>query len=86
MPGRDGTGPMGQGTMSGRGLGYCTGIGHGFGRGMGLGYGVRRCFGGFNVRQLSCMTDKEVLTEQKELLNKRLDAINKQLDCQSESD
>ncbi len=26
MPGRDGTGPFGQGSMTGRGLGSCTGV------------------------------------------------------------
>jgi len=46
MPGGDGTGPMGQGSMTGRGMGYCAGFGvpgfmnPGFGRGFG-----RRRFG-----------------------------------------
>ena len=45
MPGFDGTGPRGQGPLTGRGFGYCApgrgprGFGRGFGRGMG------RCFG-----------------------------------------
>ena len=49
MPGGDGTGPMGQGPMTGRGAGYCAGNnmpgfaapgwGRGFGRGRGRGYG-----------------------------------------------
>ena len=49
MPRRDGTGPMGQGSMTGRGLGNCVGMrpyygaGYGagfagYGRGCGLGY------------------------------------------------
>lgn len=52
MPGFDGTGPMGQGSMTGRGLGPCgqgqafrRGIGRCFfrqGRGSGLGRGFRR--------------------------------------------
>ncbi|NCB44495.1 MAG: hypothetical protein EOM59_18025 [Clostridia bacterium] len=54
MPGRDGTGPFGQGSMTGRGLGSCTGVnapysGAGRGRflgrnavdGFGLGLGLR---------------------------------------------
>jgi hypothetical protein len=52
MPGRDGTGPMGAGAMSGRGLGPCTGVnrtaygaGFGAGPGAGLGFGCRRGFG-----------------------------------------
>jgi hypothetical protein len=51
MPRGDGTGPMGQGPMTGRGLGYCAGypnpgfmqpvpgFGRGFGRGWGRGFG-----------------------------------------------
>lgn len=38
MPAFDGTGPRGQGPMTGRGLGPC-------GRGLGLGVGYRRGFG-----------------------------------------
>jgi len=41
MPNNDGTGPQGQGAMTGRGLGPCgggmrRGCGRGFGRGMGF--------------------------------------------------
>lgn len=44
MPGRDGTGPMGMGPMTGRGAGYCGGRGaaQGAGRGLGLGFGRGR--------------------------------------------
>jgi len=53
MPYGDGTGPMGYGSMSGRGMGFCAGfdrpgyanIGPGFGRGMGFGRGLGRGFG-----------------------------------------
>ena len=61
MPGRDGTGPMGAGPMTGRGFGGCYagygrgagvagfGFGRGIGRGMGcrggFGRGIARCFG-----------------------------------------
>ncbi|MBL7147594.1 MAG: DUF5320 domain-containing protein [Nanoarchaeota archaeon] len=43
MPRQDGTGPLGHGSMTGRGLGPCgcgmrRGIGRGFGRGMGFRY------------------------------------------------
>jgi len=56
MPRGDGTGPMGMGSMTGRGAGYCAGFGQpgymtpgpgrviGFGRGYGRGFG--RGFGG----------------------------------------
>lgn len=40
MPGMDRTGPLGQGPLTGRGLGLC-GRGLGFGRGMGRGFGRR---------------------------------------------
>lgn len=45
MPGGNGTGPLGQGPMTGRGAGYCAGFGmpgyanRGFGYGMGRGFG-----------------------------------------------
>jgi len=60
MPRGDGTGPMGQGPMTGRGLGYCAGSpnpgfmnpGPSFGRGLGRGWG--RGFGrGFRWRQFN---------------------------------
>lgn len=54
MPGGDRTGPLGQGSRTGRGLGYCSGSpapgfagGYGgWGRGRGGGFG-RRGFGGY---------------------------------------
>ena len=57
MPRRDGTGPMGAGTMTGHGLGFCTGknaVKRGAGLGLGLGFACRRGFGsgfGINMRQ-----------------------------------
>ena len=58
MPGGDGTGPVGQGSMTGRGAGFCNGnfapgyanpiprggmgFGRGMGRGRGMGFGWRR--------------------------------------------
>lgn len=47
MPRGDGTGPMGMGAMTGRGMGYCAGFVNpamGFGCGMGRGRGFRRMF------------------------------------------
>ena len=90
MPRRDGTGPMGAGPMTGRGLGLCTGAnavkyGAGLGLGLGLGLACRRGFGrgfgrGFAVNQNSSKTQKELLQEQKDLLKNRLDVIDKQLE------
>ncbi len=48
MPGGDGTGPLGQGPMTGRGLGYCAGYaapGFAAGGRLGLGLGFRGGFG-----------------------------------------
>ncbi len=89
MPGRDGTGPVGAGPMTGRGLGPCSGatvpygagLGQRFGRGAGCGRGLRYGFGrGFFSVPVSEETQKEQLLEQKELLQRRLDAIDKQLE------
>lgn len=51
MPGMNGTGPMSQGPMTGRGMGLCNtsssiarGSAQGYGRGIGLGQGCRRGF------------------------------------------
>jgi hypothetical protein len=87
MPGRDGTGPMGAGSMTGRGLGLCTGanaVRYGTGFGMGLGFargcGFGRGFGrGFAFGGVSPETHKELLQEQKKVLENRLEVIDKQL-------
>jgi hypothetical protein len=89
MPRRDGTGPMGVGSMTGRGLGLCTGAnavkyGAGLGMGLGLGLACRRGFGrgfgrGFAFNQTSSKTQKELLNEQKTMLQDRLEVIDKQL-------
>jgi hypothetical protein len=43
MPGQDGTGPLGLGPLTGRGLGPCgCGMRRGFGRGYGRDFGFRR--------------------------------------------
>jgi len=88
MPGRNGTGPVGSGPMTGRGFGNCTGNGlRSKPRlGLGLGFGGRRCFGNgyywqansfmrLNVNQNS----KETLVEQKRILEERLNLVNQDL-------
>ena len=46
MPGFDGSGPLGQGPMTGGARGYCNpGYGGAYGRGFGRGRGFRRGFG-----------------------------------------
>ena len=90
MPRRDGTGPMGAGSMTGRGLGLCTGanaenLGSRLGMGLGLGLACRRGFGrGFGrclaVNSTSSKTQEELLHEQKTLLQERLAVIDRQLE------
>ncbi len=85
MPRRDGTGPMGAGSMTGRGLGVCTGANAGLGMGLGLrrgfGRGLGRGFGrGFGINQTSSKSQKELLEEQKTMLQDRLEVIDKQLE------
>ncbi|MDD4731214.1 MAG: DUF5320 domain-containing protein [Desulfovibrio sp.] len=54
MPGFDGTGPQGQGPMTGGGFGRCTG-GTGLGRGMGRGMATGQGFGmGMGMRRGQC--------------------------------
>lgn len=90
MPRRDGTGPIGTGSLTGRGFGRCAGknavtIGAGLGLGLGLGLARRRRFNGnfgrgFENHQNFSTTQKDLLLEQKSLLQKRLDMIDKQLE------
>ena len=94
MPARNGTGPMGQGPMTGRGLGNCTGayrtaygyrMGLGMGRGAGFGMGRRAGFGMgagsfYNVAPTANMSQKEYLTAEMDILKERLEIISSQLE------
>jgi hypothetical protein len=82
VPGRDGTGPMGYGAMTGRGMGNCAGVpGLRYGAGLGFRRGFGRGFGGFvNPNLAPPVTDKEYLQEQRELLKSRLEYLDKQLE------
>lgn len=87
MPRGDKTGPTGEGTMTGRGLGTCnestSARGAGFGGGarrgsmQGAGRGIGR---GMGFNQQSSQTSKELLTSQKEMLQDRINLINEQLE------
>jgi len=82
MPRGDGTGPGGQGSMTGRGMGYCAGYnspgymnggygqGRGFGRGRGLGYGPA-------VDPSLCSNFQPV--DEKKMLESEMEAIKKRL-------
>lgn len=84
MPRRDGTGPIGNGSMTGRCMGYCVKAGVvdvGMGLGLGCRRGFRRWFGGNNdFCQIPNRTEKESLQEEKETLKNRLEAIEKQIE------
>lgn len=86
MPGRDGTGPLGLGKRTGRGLGNCAGesvIPYGAGRGRrlacnnGVGFGYRRMN---NAVAFSVKTPKELLQKQKEILQNQIDLLDKQIE------
>jgi len=80
MPGFDGTGPEGQGTMTGRGLGPCSyGMQRGFRRGMGRGFGRSR---GFRYRKQIPFTkeeEKKILETDLKELEAEKEAIQERL-------
>ncbi|MBA4603074.1 DUF5320 domain-containing protein [Thermoactinomyces mirandus] len=88
MPGKDGTGPMGFGSMTGRGHGRCewaikTGNGTGLGRrkGFGLRHGSGHRLGKYSKWDMfSPETKRKLLQKQKELFQKRIEAVDKQLE------
>lgn len=90
MPRRDGTGPMGAGSMTGRGLRLHPGAktvkqGAGLGLGFGLGFACRHGFGRRSGRcvvanHASSKTQKELLQEQRDALKNRLEVIEKHLE------
>ncbi len=82
MPNRDGTGPNSMGSMTGRGLGLCTGInGANFGFGRSRAFGCRRSFGrNFVSANNGEMTQKELLEERKIFFEKNLKVVKEQLE------
>lgn len=88
MPRRDGTGPMGQGAMTGRGMGICNGAdytqyGYGVGYGRRTGFNCRRGYSRYYGAGAPVFQQQPVsLKEQKELLERRLKEINNQIDQQ----
>lgn len=95
MPGRNGTGPLGFGSMTGRGQGACAGVntpiyGGSFGRGCGRGFGGRfgrgpglgfgRGFGFGANATYNQTASKEGLQAQREQLKAALDAIDQRLE------
>ena len=88
MPGLDKTGPMGQGPLTGRGMGPCgsgrgMGTRMGFGRGRGCGRGLGRYFG-WNTPQTKeekiedVKAYRQALQEEMEDMEKELAKLQKQ--------
>lgn len=79
MPGRDGSGPLGLGAMTGRALRNCNPNNTRLGLGRRLG-----CSNGYGRNAKSCpeipRTEKDVLIEQKSFLENRLEIVKKQLE------
>ncbi len=77
MPGRDGTGPMGTGAMTGKRMGFCSGAGLGL-RGMGRGRG---CFFGTPFQGAAPVQEDEhhCLKSRAEALQAELESIRKRL-------
>jgi len=84
MPGRNGTGPMGAGIMTGWGLGPCAGtrsLSKGAGLGLGLGMACRRGFRRFSAdNEMSVENRKGLLQLQKNALKNRLADIDRQME------
>jgi hypothetical protein len=78
MPGQDRTGPLGEGAMTGRGLGLCgNGIRRGVGRG--LGRGCRRGFGFRNQIALTKEEEKKTLESELKTLDLEKQEIERRL-------
>ncbi|MBD3252198.1 hypothetical protein GF386_00510 [Candidatus Pacearchaeota archaeon] len=84
MPGGDRTGPAGQGSMTGRKLGYCSGSNNpgfansGFGRGLGRGLGrgfAWRARAIQNIQQPVVITEKQ----EKEYLEQELETLKQEM-------
>ena len=89
MPRGDGTGPMGMGPLTGRGMRYCIGAGYPgnvrgggrfFGRGFGMGRGMGRgFFGGGFPAPASAEPEKSVLENQVLAMEQNLAELKKRL-------
>jgi hypothetical protein len=75
MPKLDGTGPTGQGSKTGRGMGNCDG---GRGLGWGRGYGCG-CGGGFGRMFYTKEEREELLKDRETMLENELKAVKEEL-------
>jgi len=80
MPRQNGTGPMGMGPMSGRGMGPCGG-GMAYGRRSGgRGLGWRRFWGYCPAPNMTEKEEAEILSEEALVLEEELKAVKVRLD------
>lgn len=79
MPRLNGTGPMGAGAMTGRGMGCCSKSNAGlefYGRRMGRGFGFRRFYA---APDATPEQTKDILEQQKSFLERELASIDEQI-------
>lgn len=92
MPRGDRTGPHGEGSMTGRRLGFCVGndrdftpgnFGYGFGRGYGrggrMGYGFRHGNSRFMDEPVQNVSKETLLENEARILKEQLASVEKQL-------
>jgi len=84
MPRLNGTGPMGQGPRTGRGLGPCGGgygygRGYGRGRGRGFGFGNYSPWGEWSYRQPTEIEEKAIVQDDIAILKEELKAAEERL-------
>lgn len=77
MPKRDGSGPIGRGPLSGRGMGFCRNAEtyNGYGLGMRMGRGNGRCL----FYKNNFENEKTLLEEQKSILEGHLKTVQERL-------
>lgn len=77
MPRRNGTGPTGNGPMTGRGMGYCRGgVGYGMGRGAGFGRGLGWGMYATPVAPISLAERKRILEDELKQLEAQMKESN----------
>lgn len=83
MPRLDKTGPMGQGPLTGRGMGPCGGGStygfRGLGRRLGRGFGWRNLKGYYPAQTATKKEEAEMLSEEAELLEEELKNVKSRL-------